>query len=262
MGIALDIKFTLTSRMCTWQHRARRPAGSRYVSGGSRGLGRALTAALTGSGWRVVTDGRDGEIASPAMRGRTARSRRASPRSRVTSPTPVIARASPPPWRRPAASTSLVNNASVLGPSPLPRLARLPAGRPREPCIAVNTFAPLALLQLLLPHLASRGGRVVNISSDAAAEAYEGWGGYGSSKAALDHITAVLAVEHPELRVYAFDPGDMRTDMQQEAFPGEDISDRPTPESVVPAAAAAGARRPAQRAVPRRRRSPGPRHPA
>ncbi len=100
---------------------------------------------------------------------------------------------------------------------------------------AVNTFAPLALLQLLLPHLASRGGRVVNISSDAAAEAYEGWGGYGSSKAALDHITAILAVEHPGLRVYAFDPGDMRTDMQQEAFPGEDISDRPTPESVVPA---------------------------
>jgi NAD(P)-dependent dehydrogenase (short-subunit alcohol dehydrogenase family) len=88
---------------------------------------------------------------------------------------------------------------------------------------------------LLLPHLLSRAGRIINISSDAAVEAYEGWGGYGSSKAALDHITAVIAIENPQVRVYAFDPGDMRTDMQQEAFPGADISDRPTPQSVVPA---------------------------
>ncbi len=99
---------------------------------------------------------------------------------------------------------------------------------------AVNTLAPLALLQVLLPHLRARRGRVINISSDAAVEAYEGWGGYGASKAALDHVSATLAVEQPDLRVYAFDPGDMRTDMQQAAFPGEDISDRPTVESVVP----------------------------
>ncbi|MFD1051415.1 SDR family NAD(P)-dependent oxidoreductase, partial [Kibdelosporangium lantanae] len=95
-----------------------------------------------------------------------------------------------------------------------------------------NVVAPLALIQLALPKLA--GGIVVNVSSDAAVEAYEGWGGYGSSKAALDRVSAVLAVEHPDLHVYAFDPGDMRTDMHQAAFPGEDISDRPDPETVVP----------------------------
>ena len=127
-----------------------------------------------------------------------------------------------------------VNNASVLGPSPQPRLAEYPL-EALEAVYAVNTFAPVALLQLLLPHLAERGGRVINVSSDAATEAYEGWGGYGSTKAALDHITAILAVEHPEIRAYAFDPGDMRTDLQQQAFPGEDISDRPTADSVVPA---------------------------
>ena len=98
----------------------------------------------------------------------------------------------------------------------------------------MNTFAPLALLQLLLPQLEVNGGRVLNISSDAAVEAYEGWGGYGSAKAALDQLTAVLAVEHPKLRVYAVDPGDMATDMQQRAFPGEDVSDRPAPQAVVP----------------------------
>jgi NAD(P)-dependent dehydrogenase (short-subunit alcohol dehydrogenase family) len=103
-----------------------------------------------------------------------------------------------------------------------------------EAVFAVNTLAPLALLQVLLPCLRARRGRVINISSDAAVEAYEGWGGYGASKAALDHISATLAVEQPDLRVYAFDPGDMRTDMQQAAFPGEDISDRPPVESVLP----------------------------
>jgi NAD(P)-dependent dehydrogenase (short-subunit alcohol dehydrogenase family) len=87
----------------------------------------------------------------------------------------------------------------------------------------------------VLPALRSAGGRVLNVSSDAAVEAYEGWGGYGASKAALDQLTAVLAVEHPELRIFAVDPGDMATDMHQAAFPGEDISDRPAPESVVPA---------------------------
>ena len=100
--------------------------------------------------------------------------------------------------------------------------------------LAVNTVAPLAVLQAVLPALGA-GARVVDISSDAAVEAYEGWGGYGASKAALDHLTAVLAAEHPDLRVYAVDPGDMATDMQQAAFPGEDIRDRPAPETVVPA---------------------------
>jgi NAD(P)-dependent dehydrogenase (short-subunit alcohol dehydrogenase family) len=128
----------------------------------------------------------------------------------------------------------LVNNASELGPSPLPRLAEYPLDELAR-IYQVNVIAPLALTQLVLPLLVDSGGTVLNVSSDAAVEAYEGWGGYGSSKAALDQLTAVLAVEQPALRVYAFDPGDMRTDMQQRAFPGEDISDRPEPEAVVPA---------------------------
>lgn len=98
----------------------------------------------------------------------------------------------------------------------------------------MNTLAPVALLQLLLPSLRATGGRVVHLSSDAAVEAYAGWGGYGSAKAALDQLTAILAVEEPTLRVYAFDPGDMATDLQQQAFPDEDVSDRPAPSTVVP----------------------------
>ena len=126
----------------------------------------------------------------------------------------------------------LVNNASVLGPSPLPPLADYPLDALEE-VHRVNTVAPLALVQLALP-LMPPGARIVNVTSDAAVEAYEGWGGYGSSKAALEQLTRVLAAEQPELRVYAIDPGDMRTRMHQDAFPGEDISDRPAPEESVP----------------------------
>jgi NAD(P)-dependent dehydrogenase (short-subunit alcohol dehydrogenase family) len=127
----------------------------------------------------------------------------------------------------------LVNNASTLGTTPLPSLAEYPLDD-LEQVLHINVLAPLALTQMLLPSLAPRHGVVVNITSDAAVEAYEGWGGYGSSKAALDQITAVLAAEQPGLHVYAFDPGDMRTQMHQDAFPGEDISDRPLPEQVAP----------------------------
>jgi NAD(P)-dependent dehydrogenase (short-subunit alcohol dehydrogenase family) len=126
----------------------------------------------------------------------------------------------------------LVNNASTLGPSPLPRLEDYPLSELRRVC-EVNVLAPLALIQAALPQLRRSQGTVVSLSSDAAVEAYEGWGGYGSSKAALDHLHRVLAVEEPRLRVYQFDPGDMRTDMHQAAFPGQDISDRPGPESAV-----------------------------
>jgi NAD(P)-dependent dehydrogenase (short-subunit alcohol dehydrogenase family) len=128
----------------------------------------------------------------------------------------------------------LVNNASELGPSPLPALAAYPLDA-LERVFAVDVLAPVALFQRVARHLERRRGRVVNVSSDAAVEAYEGWGGYGSAKAALDQVTAVLAAEHPALRVYAFDPGDMATDMHRRAYPGEDISDRPSPERVVPA---------------------------
>ena len=123
----------------------------------------------------------------------------------------------------------LVNNASVLGP--LVPLKELPLSALRD-VYEVNVVAPLSLLQLVDDLLV--GSTVVNVSSDAAREPYETWGGYGSAKAALDHITAILGAERPDLRVYAFDPGDMATDLQQQAFPGEDISDRPSPESVVP----------------------------
>jgi NAD(P)-dependent dehydrogenase (short-subunit alcohol dehydrogenase family) len=128
----------------------------------------------------------------------------------------------------------LVNNASVLGPSPQPALAGYPLAELTR-VYEVNVLAPVALIQLLLPALTGTRGRIVNVSSDAAVEPYPGWGGYGSAKAALDQVSAVLAAERPDLRVFAFDPGDMRTDLHQQAFPGEDISDRPEPETVVPA---------------------------
>jgi NAD(P)-dependent dehydrogenase (short-subunit alcohol dehydrogenase family) len=127
----------------------------------------------------------------------------------------------------------LVNNASLLGPSPQPALADYPLDV-LEQVYRVNVFAPLGLIQLALPQLRASGGRVVNVTSDAGVEGYEGWGGYGSSKAALEQLSNVLAAENPELRVYWVDPGDMNTVMHQEAYPGEDISDRPPPEASVP----------------------------
>jgi NAD(P)-dependent dehydrogenase (short-subunit alcohol dehydrogenase family) len=198
------------------------------VTGASRGLGRALAAALSDRGWRLVIDGRDAR--------RLAATAAALPHPELVVALPGDVT---DPAHRAALAVAvgarldlLVNNASDLGPSPLPRLVELPPDEFTR-VLAVNTVAPLALLQAVLPAIGA-GGRVVDISSDAAVEAYEGWGGYGASKAALDHVTAVLAIEHPDLRVYAVDPGDMATDMHQEAFPGEDIRDRPAPETVIP----------------------------
>jgi NAD(P)-dependent dehydrogenase (short-subunit alcohol dehydrogenase family) len=201
------------------------------VTGGSRGLGRALTQELTRRGWHVIVDARDADRLFAAVQ--------TMPAGSVTA---VPGDVADPDHRRTLAAAVdaaggldlLVNNASILGPSPQPRLADYPLDV-LEQVYAVNTVAPLGLLQLLLPHLEKRGGRVVSVSSDAAVEAYEGWGGYGSAKAALDHLTAILAAEQPTLRVYSFDPGDMATDLQQQAFPGEDVSDRSAPEAVVPA---------------------------
>jgi len=202
------------------------------VTGGSRGLGSALTGELARRGWHVIVDGRDAAALEATLM------RLGTPGSVTAIPGDVADHAHRLRIAEVVASHGgldlAVNNASMLGPSPQPHLADYPL-EVLEQVYAVNTFAPLALLQLLLPHLINRRGRIINISSDAAVEAYEGWGGYGSSKAALDHLTSVLAAENPQLLVYAFDPGDMRTEMQQEAFPGEDISDRPAPESVVPA---------------------------
>jgi len=199
------------------------------ITGGSRGLGRALARALSARDWRLVVDGRD-------------RADLAAIVEELPSAVGVAGDVTDPGHRDAllAAVESferldlLVNNASELGPSPLPHLAEHSLDALRA-CYETNAVAPLALAQLTLPLLRASSGTVVNVSSDAAVEAYAGWGGYGSSKAALDHLSAVLAVEEPDLRVYAVDPGDMRTDMHQRAFPGEDISDRPLPDDVVPA---------------------------
>jgi NAD(P)-dependent dehydrogenase (short-subunit alcohol dehydrogenase family) len=198
------------------------------VTGASRGLGFALADALADRGWRLVIDARDGvalEQAAARLRDRTA--------------VVAIAGDVTDPWHRTglaeAAGPSLellVNNASALGPSPLPPLAEYPLDQ-LEQVYRTNALAPLALVQLALPRLAE-GARIVNVTSDAAVEAYAGWGGYGSSKAALEQIGAVLGAEHPELRVYTVDPGDMNTRMQQDAFPGEDVSDRLPPAASVP----------------------------
>ncbi|MFY9653237.1 SDR family NAD(P)-dependent oxidoreductase, partial [Trebonia sp.] len=128
----------------------------------------------------------------------------------------------------------LVNNASTLGAAPLPALADYPLGELRA-AFETNVLAPVALIQLFLPALRERGGAVLNITSDAAVEPYSGWGGYGAAKAALEQASNVLAAEEPAIRVWWVDPGDLRTDMHQAAFPGQDISDRPLPSTVVPA---------------------------
>ena len=211
------------------------PAPGRPVAlltGASRGLGHALALALAGRGWHLILDARD-----PARLAAVT-----AELARTTHVTAIPGDVADVAHRHALAAAVehegrldlLVNNASELGPSPLPPLAAHPVDALQR-VYAVNTFAPLALLQLVLAILRRTGGRVVNVSSDAAVEPYPGWGGYGSSKAALDQLTAVLATELPELRVYAVDPGDMRTDLHQAAFPGEDISDRPEPHTVVPA---------------------------
>lgn len=202
------------------------PQPTALVTGAGRGLGLALARALLSAGWLVVVDARRAGHLAAALPGA------------VVVPGDVT-----DPAHRDALASAvsglgrldlLVNNASDLGPSPLPRLADVPLAAARR-VHETNVLAPLALIQAFLPLLRASRGSVLNISSDAAVEAYAGWGAYGASKAALDQLTAVLAVEEPELAVYSVDPGDMRTEMHQAAFPGEDISDRPAPETVVPA---------------------------
>lgn len=197
------------------------------VTGASQGFGRAVATQLAARGWRLVIDAR-----SQADLQRVA--------DDLPDSVAVAGDVTDPLHRETLAAAVevlggidlLINNASELGPSPLPYLRDYPLDAART-VYETNVIAPLALIQLLLPSLTAAGGAIVNVSSDAAVEVYEGWGGYGSSKAALDHLGAVLAAEESGVRVYAFDPGDMRTDMHQRAFPGEDISDRPEPETVV-----------------------------
>jgi len=197
------------------------------ITGASRGLGLALAGGLARLGWRLVID----------ARGTDELGRAARELSELTHVHALVGDVADAAHRQALVAAAgeridlLVNNASVLGPSPQPELACYPLAE-LERVFRINVWAPLALTQLALPRMA--GGCVINVTSDAAVEPYPGWGGYGSSKAALEQLTAVLGAEHPDLRVYAVDPGDMRTRMHQEAFPGEDISDRPLPEQSVP----------------------------
>jgi NAD(P)-dependent dehydrogenase (short-subunit alcohol dehydrogenase family) len=204
------------------------------VTGASRGLGKALAGALAQRGWSLVIDARDADVLGRAAADLGARGGQvlaiAGDVADAGHRAELLAAA-----ERLGGLDLLVNNASVLGPSPQPNLEEYPLDVLRQ-VYEVNTLAPLSLMAGALGLLRrSADPRVLNVTSDASVEPYEGWGGYGSSKAALDHLSAIFAAEQPEVRVWAVDPGDMRTQMHQEAFPGEDISDRPLPESVVPA---------------------------
>jgi NAD(P)-dependent dehydrogenase (short-subunit alcohol dehydrogenase family) len=201
------------------------------ITGASRGLGLELARALARRGWNLILDGRDptalraardelapithvaaiaGDVADPAHREELA----------------VLARGH-------AGLDAVINNAGTLGPSPLPALLDLDEGELGR-ILLTNTIAPLALLQRVR-HQLKAGARIINVTSDAAVNPYSGWGGYGASKAALEQLSSVLATERPDLLVYWIDPGDMRTDMHQAAFPGDDITDRPLPAERVPA---------------------------
>lgn len=198
-----------------------------FVSGASRGLGLALTTELVRRGWSVVIDARHADELAAAVADLPV----VSVPGDITDP--LHRREIVNQVRALGALDLLINNASLLGPSPQPNLASYPLEVLRQ-VLEVNLIAPLAVLQELLPLMRIPGGVVMNITSDAAVEGYAGWGGYGSSKAALEQLSRILAAEHPDLRIYWVDPGDMNTRMQQEAFPNEDISDRPLPESSVP----------------------------
>ncbi|MGH7721096.1 MAG: SDR family NAD(P)-dependent oxidoreductase [Gemmatimonadaceae bacterium] len=204
------------------------------ITGASRGLGLALARGLAARGWNLIIDGRDAE------RLRAARNELAQ----VTHVAALAGDVTDPAHRRALAVLArghtgldaVINNAGALGPSPLPRLLEYPLDALADVYHA-NVLAPLGVLQAVRLEL-KPGARVVNVTSDAAVNAYPGWGGYGSSKAALEQLSSVLAAEleaeRPDVRVYRVDPGDMRTDMHQAAYPGEDIGDRPLPERIVP----------------------------
>lgn len=199
------------------------------ITGASRGLGLALACGLADAGWRLVVDARGADDLAAAVK---ALDRVVAVPGDVTDAAhrqALITEAD-----RLGGLDLLVNNAGILGPSPQPPLAEYPLGTLRD-VYEVNVVAPLALIQLALPGLRARHGAVVTVTSDAAVEAYQGWGGYGSAKAAIEQVSRVLAAEEPAVRVWWVDPGDLRTRMHQEAFPGQDISDRPLPGTVVPA---------------------------
>lgn len=200
------------------------------ITGASRGLGLALARSLAERGWSLIVDARGAEALQAVQ----------ADLSRQTSVTALVGDISDPSHRRALAIAAravggldaIVNNAGILGPSPQPTLLDYPLDS-LEQVYRVNVVAQLGVIQAVQASL-KPDARILNVTSDAGVEAYEGWGGYGSSKAALEQLSAILAVENPQWRVYWVDPGDMRTAMHQAAFPGEDISDRPLPEVSVP----------------------------
>ena len=200
------------------------------ITGASRGFGLALARALADDGWTLIIEARGADALEAARAELAGKTTVVAVPGDVTDPLhrAMLADAA----QRVGGLDLLVNNASILGPSPQPALLDYPL-EVLERVYGTNVIAPLALIQAARPTL-NPGARIVNITSDAAVEPYEGWGGYGSSKAALAQLSNVLAAENPMLRVFWVDPGDMRTQMHQEAFPGEDISDRPLPETSVP----------------------------
>ena len=217
---------SMTERNLTGNHRIA------IITGASRGLGRALAGGLAADGYRLIVDARD------AAALRAAVSALPNPEAVMAIPGDIADPAHRAALARAARDLGgadlLVNNAGTLGASPLPAIADYPIDELRA-AFEVNVLAPVALTQLLLPALRERGGAVLNVTSDAAVEPYAGWGGYGAAKAALEQASRVLAAEENVLRVWWVDPGDLRTRMHQDAFPGEDLSDRPLPETVVPA---------------------------
>jgi len=207
------------------------------ITGASRGLGLELARYLADGGWRLVVTARGAEDLEKAVAGIDAGAAVTALAGSVVDDDhrAELAHAA----AELGGADLLINNASTLTGydlegAPMPTIAQFPLVGLLE-TFEVNVLGPLALTQLLLPQLRLKHGRIINISSDAAVEPYAGWGGYGASKAALDHASAILAQEEPDVTVWSVDPGDMRTRMHAEAFPREDISDRPLPATVVPA---------------------------
>lgn len=200
------------------------------VTGASRGLGLALARALAERGWNLIIDARGADALSTVAGELSTLTTTFALQGDVTDSAHHAALVDA--VEQVGGLDAVINNASILGPSPQPALLDYPL-EILEQVFRTNVIAPLALLQAVREHL-NEDARIINVTSDAAVESYEGWGGYGSSKAALEQLSNVLATENPSLRVYWVDPGDMRTQMHQEAFPGEDISDRPLPEESVP----------------------------